>query len=223
MEMTLVIANKNYSSWSLRAWLMLRRADVPFREVRIPLAQADTGARLRQRSPSGLAPALIDGDLTVWDSLAIGEYLHEQFPAAGLWPQEAHIRARARSISAEMHAGFSALRQNLPFNARARLPGRAISADCRANIERIGAIWRDCRREFSTQGPFLFGHFSIADAMYAPVALRFQTYSIDLLEAEAAAYADTIVAQPDIQHWLDDARLEPERIEKYEVNPLTPP
>lgn len=218
MALTLVIANKNYSSWSLRAWLMLKRVGVPFDEVRIPLAQADTQQRLAQWSPSGLAPALRDGDLTVWDSLAIGEYLHEKYPQARLWPADPDRRALARSISAEMHSGFGALRQGLPFNGCGFFPGRSFSADCRANIERVSAIWRQCRAE-AAGGPFLFGHFTIADAMYAPVALRFSTYDV-ALEAAAAQYAATIAAQADVREWLAGARAEPERIEKYEPAPL---
>ena len=217
MELTLVIANKNYSSWSLRAWLMLKQTGAPFRELQVPLGQPDTPALIRRHSPSALAPALLDGDLTVWDSLAIGEYLHEKFPAAQLWPQAPAERARARSLSAEMHAGFSALRQNLPFNARGHYPGRPVSAECRANIERVCAIWRECRER--SGGPFLFGHSGIADAMYAPVALRFRTYGIALAQ-EAEDYVALLTRQDAIQDWLRAAREESARIEKYEPAPL---
>lgn len=219
MELTLVIANKNYSSWSLRAWLLLKHIGAPFREIRVPLGQPDTPAQIRQWSPSGLVPALLDGELAVWDSLAIGEYLHEKFPAARLWPEDFAARARARSICAEVHSGFSALRQSMPFNGSRHFPGRPLNAESQANVERISAIWRECRADFADTGPFLFGHFTIADAMYTPVALRFLTYDAPL-DAQAATYAATLAGLASVQEWLAAARQEPQRIAKYEPAPL---
>ena len=210
--LTLIIGNKNYSSWSMRPWLVLRQADIPFEEVRIPLYATAT---LAQWSPSGLVPALHDGDIKVWDSLAIGEYLNERFPDKQLWPADAAARAVARSISAEMHAGFAALRQNMSMNIRARYPGMGRTPECLADIERILAIWTDCRAHFGSGGDFLFGRFSIADAMYAPVVLRFQTYGVALTGA-AKAYADAVLALPAVQEWVADGVAETERIAAFE-------
>src|SRR5512143_2258865 len=196
--LTLVIGNKNYSSWSLRPWLVLRQADIPFEEVRIPLYRPDSAARLTAWSPSGKVPALRDGDTTVWDSLAICEYLSERFPGRHLWPADAAARAVARSVSAEMHAGFAALRQHVSMNIRARYPGKGRTAESLADIQRILAIWTDCRARFGQGGDFLFGGFGIADAMYAPVVLRFQTYGV-ALTGVARDYADAVRALPALQ------------------------
>ncbi|MDP1645717.1 MAG: glutathione S-transferase family protein [Thiobacillus sp.] len=213
--LTLVIGNKNYSSWSLRPWLVLRQAGIPFEEVRIPLYRPESAALLTAWSPSGKVPALHDGDIHVWDSLAICEYLHERFPEQGLWPADAGARAVARSVSAEMHAGFDALRQNMSMNIRGRYPDKGRTPECLADIERILAIWTDCRARFGGSGDFLFGRFSIADAMYAPVVLRFQTYAVALAGA-ARNYADAMLALPALQAWVADAVAEAERVEKFE-------
>ncbi len=215
-SLTLVIGNKNYSSWSLRPWLLLRQADIPFEEVRIPLYRPGSDTELATWSPSGKVPALHDGEIQVWDSLAICEYLHERFPEHPFWPADAAARAVARSVSAEMHAGFGALREHMSMNIRARHPGRGRTAACLADIERILAIWTACRARFGQDGDFLFGRFGIADAMYAPVVLRFQTYGVALAGA-ARAYADAILALPALQAWVADALAETERIERLDL------
>jgi glutathione S-transferase len=213
--LTLVIGNKNYSSWSLRPWLALRHAGIPFEEVRIPLYRPESAAALAAWSPSGKVPALHDGDVRVWDSLAIGEYLHERFPDKHLWPADAAARAVARSVSAEMHSGFDALRQSMWMNIRARYPDKGRTPECLKDIRRILAIWTDCRARFGQGGDFLFGRFGIADAMFAPVVLRFQTYGV-VLEDAAKDYADAMLALPALQAWVADAVAETERIGKYE-------
>lgn len=213
--LTLVIGNKNYSSWSMRPWLLLRQAGIPFDEVRIPLYVPGSEIDLAQWSPSGKVPALHDGEIRVWDSLAICEYLAERFPELELWPADATARAVARSVSAEMHAGFGALREHMSMNIRARYPGQGRTPDCLADIERILAIWTDCRARYGHGGDFLFGRFGIADAMFAPVVLRFETYGV-ALEGAARAYAEAILALPPLQAWVNDAVAELERIEKFE-------
>jgi glutathione S-transferase len=213
--LTLVIGNKNYSSWSLRPWLALRHAGIPFEEVRIPLYRPESAAALAAWSPSGKVPALHDGDVRVWDSLAIGEYLHERFPDKHLWPADAAARAVARSVSAEMHSGFDGLRQSMWMNIRARYPDKGRTPECLKDIRRILAIWTDCRARFGQGGDFLFGRFGIADAMFAPVVLRFQTYGV-VLEDAAKDYADAMLALPALQAWVADAVAETERIGKYE-------
>lgn len=214
-EPTLVIGNKNYSSWSLRPWLALRVAGIPFKEVRIPLYEPGTAAALAPWSPSGLVPLLQDGELKVWDSLAICEYLAECHPDRGLWPEDRTARAVARSVSAEMHAGFSGLRTAMSMNIRRRYPDRGRTLDCLRDIERVLTIWSDCRSRFGAGGDFLFGRFGIADAMYAPVVLRFRTYEV-ALEGAARAYADAILALPAMQEWLADAERESESIPKFD-------
>ncbi|MGA9165484.1 MAG: glutathione S-transferase family protein [Thiobacillus sp.] len=216
-HLTLVIGNKNYSSWSLRPWLVLRQAGIPFEEVRIPLYRPESAAALAAWSPSGKVPALHDADIRVWDSLAICEYLAERFPEHHLWPADAAARAVARSVSAEMHAGFDALRQNMVMNIRGRYPDKGRTPECLADIERILAIWTDCRARFGSGGDFLFGRFGIADAMFAPVVLRFQTYGLALAGA-ARDYADAILALPALQAWVADAEVEAERIEKFDLH-----
>lgn len=215
-ELTLVIANKNYSSWSLRPWLALKRIGAPFSEVRIALDQPDTRARILEHSPGGKVPVLHDGDVTVWDSLAILEYLAERFPEAGLWPGAPQARAVARAVSAEMHAGFTALRQGLPMNCRRREPLAITDETLRADIARIDAMWTDCRRRFGAHGPFLFGSFTNADAMYAPVVTRFASYQVAVSET-AQAYMDTILEMPEMRAWYADAEAEVERIARMEL------
>ncbi|MDA8129479.1 MAG: glutathione S-transferase family protein [Betaproteobacteria bacterium] len=214
-SLTLVIGNKNYSSWSLRPWLAMRQADIPFATVRVPLYAPGSAAELAAWSPSGKVPALHDGELRVWDSLAICEYLHERFPDRQLWPADAAARATARSVSAEMHAGFGALREQMSMNIRARRPGQGRTAASVADIERILAIWADCRARFGRGGDFLFGRFGIADAMFAPVVLRFQTYDVTL-QGAAREYAEAMLALPAMREWVADAVLEAERIEQFE-------
>jgi glutathione S-transferase len=213
--LTLVIGNKNYSSWSMRPWLLLRQADIPFEEVRIPLYQPDSAAQLAAWSPSGLLPALHDGDIRVWDSLAICEYVNERFPDKQLWPADTAARAVARAVSAEMHAGFGALRRDMSMNIRARYPGMGRTPECLAEVARILTIWTDCRARFGSGGDFLFGRFGIADAMFAPVVLRFQTYGVALMGA-AKDYAEAVLALPAMQEWVADGVAETERIGMFE-------
>jgi glutathione S-transferase len=213
-EFTIYIGNKNYSSWSLRGWLMLKQAGVAFDEVVIPLYQPSSRAEILRHSPSGKVPTLVHGAVTVWESLAIGEYLAELFPQAKLWPQAREARAAARSVSLEMHAGFVELRRHFPMNMRSTFDREIIPAT-QGDIDRITALWHDCRRRFGAGGDFLFGDFSIADAMYAPVVSRFRTYKIPL-DAEAEAYAASITAWPAYQEWLAAAGKEPMIIEQWE-------
>ncbi len=212
--MKLVIGNKNYSSWSLRAWLALRAVGQPFEEERIPLDRPDTRERILRFSPTGCVPCLIDERLTVWDSLAIIEYLAEHFPQ--LWPATAAERAVARAISAEMHTGFQALRSQMPMNIRRSLPGRGRSPESEADIARIVQIWADCRQRFGFGGPYLFGAFSAADAMFAPVCFRFQTYAVEPQD-KAGGYLATMLAHPAMQEWAEAARAETEIVPTDEL------
>ena len=215
-DLTIYLGNKNYSSWSLRPWLVLKRTTVDFDEVVVPLYQASTRETILKYSPSGRLPALHHGEVRVWDSLAICEYLADSFPTFALWPKEPAARALARAVSAEMHSGFAALRQQLPMNVRSSFPGREITTEAQADINRIMAIWRDCRTRLGKDGgDFLFGEFTIADAMYAPVVTRFRTYRIEL-EREADAYCDAVMALPAMQEWLAAAKNEPMIVEAYE-------
>lgn len=175
-DFTIYIGNKNYSSWSLRGWLMLKHTGADFTEEVIALDEANTRADILRHSPSARVPAVKHGDFVVWETLAIGEYLAELFPAAQLWPMAATARAVARAASSEMHAGFASLRSHLPMNIRSSFPNRGVTPEVRADINRITALWRDCRRRFGEGGEFLFGAFTIADAMYAPVVSRVRTY-----------------------------------------------
>ena len=213
--MKLVIGNKNYSSWSLRAWLHLRESGVEFEEIPISLYGADSAERISRFSPAGRVPVLIDDDgTTVWDSLAIAEHVREQRRDAVGWPQDHAARARARSIVAEMHSGFLGLREELPFNARARSPVALdrLSENARRQVERVLEIWSGCRTEYAGEGDWLFGRFTIADAFYAPVALRFVTYSIPA-PAAAQSYVDAITSLPSIREWVAAAEREPESLD----------
>lgn len=210
-DLTLVIGNKNYSSWSLRPWIALKQIGAPFREIRIPLRQPDTRARILEHSPGGKVPILKDGDIAVWESLAILDYLAEKFPSAGLWPSAPAARAEARSIAAEMHAGFAALRQQLPMDIRSRKPLKADAA-AEADIARVLEMWRGARSRHGAEGPFLFGRFTAADAMYAPVVTRFRTYGV-ALDKVCAAYVDAVFALPAMQEWVAAATAEKEVID----------
>ena len=214
-RLTLVIANKNYSSWSLRPWLLLKQFGIAFDEVLIPLDRPDTAQRVRENSPSGRVPVLRDANLTVWDSLAISEYLAEKFPQHPLWPTSVEARARARSVSAEMHSGFAALRENMTMNCRKHLPGKGRAPGVQQDIDRITEIWRDCRARYGAGGDMLFGKFSIADAMFAPVTFRFVTYGVDT-DPVSAAYIKAVQALAPMQEWLAAARAEQEVIAQYE-------
>ncbi|MCX9157511.1 glutathione S-transferase family protein [Niveibacterium sp. 24ML] len=212
--MKLVIANKNYSSWSLRAWIGLRAVGQPFEEVRVLLDQADTQERILAHSPSGKVPCLIDGPLVVWDSLAIIETMAERFPQ--LWPATSTQRAHARAVCAEMHSGFAALRSQMPMNIRRSLPGRGRTPASEADIARIIAIWLDCRRRYAKQGPYLFGAFSAADAMFAPVCFRFMSYGVEPT-GEAGAYLATMLAHPAMREWQAGALAETEIVPSDEL------
>jgi glutathione S-transferase len=212
----LIIGNKTYSGWSMRPWLALRHAGVEFRETRVPLYIQGYKEKVLQHSPSGKVPALKHGAVTLWDSLAICEYLAEVFPAAGLWPRESAERAMARSVSAEMHSGFTGIRNALPFNCRAQGRHVAFTAPVDAEIGRVQALWRNCRQQHTQTGPWLFGAFTNADAMFIPMALRFATYGIKLGAVEQA-YFDTVLAHPPVQEWIAAARQESEVMEDVEV------
>jgi glutathione S-transferase len=214
-EITIYLGNKNYSSWSLRPWLALKRTGVAFDEVVIPLDEAATRGTILRHSPSGRVPALKHNELTVWDSLAICEYLAESFPEAALWPLDKAARAVARAVSAEMHSGFAALRGHLPMNVRSSFPNRGLTPEVQADVNRIAAIWRDCRKRFAPTGDFLFGEFTAADAMYAPVVSRFRTYRVELEEV-SQAYVDAVWALPAMQEWSAAAKNEPMIIESAE-------
>jgi glutathione S-transferase len=205
---TIAIANRNYSSWSLRAWLALEHTGAPYREIVIPLETAETRAAIGARSPSGRVPVLEHGDVRVWDSLAICEYLAEAFPEAHLWPQERAARACARAVSAEMHAGFPALRANMPMNVKAHLPGYGRTPGSLRDVDRVRTLWSESRARFGEGGPYLFGSFSVADAMYAPVVFRFRTYEVSL-DPVQRAYQEAMLAHPGMQKWARAAEAEP--------------
>ncbi|MGL4768146.1 MAG: glutathione S-transferase family protein [Formosimonas sp.] len=202
--MQLIIGNKNYSSWSLRTWWLLKSLGLPFEEIIVPLAQEDTRSTLLSYTPSGKVPALLNHEVALWDSLAITEYLHES--CLGVWPVDHVMRAYARAVCAEMHSGFTALRGEMPMNCNTRIKV-APSAACAADIARICAIWRDCRSNYAHLGPWLFGKWSAADAFFAPVAIRFNTYGVELDEL-CMAYVHSICFDPYIQEWLAAAAQE---------------
>jgi glutathione S-transferase len=216
MALKLVIGNKNYSSWSMRPWLALRANNIAFDEVFIPLYAGDADKkRILSFTHSGKVPVLIDGDVTIWDSLAIIEYLAERFPEAQLWPEDRARRAHARSISAEMHSGFMALRSECGMNLHRPVGAIALSADARDNIARIQQIWIDCRERYGQFGPFLFGAFGGADAMFAPVVHRFRTYAIEVAP-EAQDYMNAMMSLPAFQEWTIAGLAETIVIEKFE-------
>ncbi len=216
MTLKLVIGNKNYSSWSMRPWLALRANHIAFEEVFIPLYTGDADKqRILGFTRSGKVPALIDGDVTVWDSLAIIEYLAERFPDARLWPDDRASRAHARSVSAEMHSGFMALRNECAMNLHRPIRSVALSQDARANIARIQEIWLECRQRYGKLGPFLFGTFGAVDAMFAPVVYRFRTYAIDVVP-EAQAYMDTMMALPAVDEWTKAGLAETLLVDRVE-------
>jgi len=210
----LVTGSKNYSSWSVRAWLALKMVGVKFTEIVIRLDQSDTAELVAAHSPSGLVPVLKDGALAVWDSLAIIEYLNERHPQAGLWPADAAARARARSICAEMHSGFAALRRECPMNLRRRPKPIAMSDEVKASVAHIEQMWSDCRAGEGAAGPFLFGRLSAADAVYAPVVSRFYVYKVPVT-AESRAYMNAVMALPEWNELTEAARAEPP-ISKYD-------
>ncbi len=217
-RLTLVVGNKNYSSWSLRPWLALQMAGLDFDEVRIPLYEPGSHDAILRHSPAARVPILRDGALTIWDSLAICEYVAELAPQAGLWPDDRALRAEARSISAEMHAGFAALRTAMPMNLRIERAQLAASppAAVQADVARIVAIFEACRERHHAGGAFLFGRFTIADAMFAPVATRFRTYSVPL-SARSEAYCEALWSLAPMRAWTAAAVAETERLPAYEA------
>ncbi len=210
----LIVANRNYSSWSLRPWLLLRKLGVEFEETTVLLQTEVFKRQVVQFSPAGKVPVLLDGELAIWDSLAIMEYLAEAYPQA--WPEDKAVRAMARSVSAEMHSGFMELRGRMPMNCRAE--GRVIQHDeaLDKDIERIQAIWTECRLRYGQSGPWLFGHFTIADAMFAPVVFRFNTYGIEC-QGLAGEYLQRVLQDVDLQAWLHAAQQEQAVIMSYET------
>ena len=217
MPLTLVIGNKNYSSWSFRPWIAMKVAGIAFEDVVISLNADDFKSRTAKISGTGKVPTLVHGDVHVWESLAILEYLAETFPAAKLWPDDADARAHARTISSEMHAGFTALRRACPMNMARPVKRRELNDETKANVRRIEALWADSRARFGKGGPFLFGAFGAADAMYAPIVARFHTYDVEV-GAPARAYMEAIMALPAWADWRAAALKEPWVLPEDEVD-----
>ncbi len=214
--LTLVIGNKNYSSWSLRPWFFLKYFEIPFSEVRVSLYSDGYKEQILKYSSAGKVPTLRDVDLSVWDSLSILEYLSDKFPEKKGWPDDIKARAKARSICAEMHAGFFDLRSEMPMNCRKVFEDFTPSEKATKDITRIRKIWSDCLEEYSSGGPWLFGRFSIVDCMYAPVVMRFTIYGISLSEQEAQ-YVKTVKNHPAMVEWINAGKEEPEIITDYEI------
>jgi glutathione S-transferase len=214
-DFKLVLGSRNYSSWSLRAWLAMRQTGADFDERTIPLNTLADFFAIAQLSPGRTVPVLQHRDLVIWDSLAIIEYLAEQFPKAGLWPAASDARALARAACAAMHAGFLALRAQMPMNVRSSKPGRGRGEGVKSDIERIVALWRELRARFGREGPYLFGVWSAADVYFAPVVSRFRTYDVELDEP-CRAYADAVLAWPTVMEWFAAAATEPWTIEKID-------
>ncbi len=208
MVLKLIIGNKNYSSWSLRPWIAMKVAGIPFEEQVIPLYQPGSREQVLKFSPAGKVPVLIDDGQPIWESLAILEYLAEKFPKAGLWPEDARGRSHARVVANEMHGSFQALRRNCPMNLWLPPQRRPQPDEVMADVRRIDALWSDCRTRFGQSGAFLFGPFGAADAMYAPVVSRLHSYGLEVSNV-ARAYMDAIMALPAWTEWLDAALKEP--------------
>ena len=214
-NLTLVIGNKKYSSWSLRPWLLLKMAGIEFKEERIFIRKEDSYTNILKYSPAGRVPCLMDGKLTIWDSLSIAEYLAETFPEKNLWPAAKNERAHARSICAEMHSSFQNMRTQMNMNCTGYFPGKGHTPEVLDDIERILNIWTDCRVTYGKKGPFLFGPFTIADAFYAPVVFRFNTYAVKA-GPDCRKYMETMLSLKPMKEWLADAKKETEVIEAYE-------
>ena len=214
-ELHLIIGNKAYSSWSMRPWLALKDKGLSFQETVIHLYGPDAKSRILEFSLAGKVPVLRHGEITVWDSLAILDYLADTFPTLAWWPVDPRARAYARAVSAEMHAGFSHVRAQMPMNVRRDLAGKDRGEGVKGDILRITEIWRNCREKFSSGGPFLFGSFSNADAMYAPVVTRFKTYGVEL-DATCKAYSDAILGHPAMKEWYAAAAAEQWVVDKFE-------
>ncbi|RBP07364.1 glutathione S-transferase [Roseiarcus fermentans] len=216
MPLKLVVANKAYSSWSLRPWILLAHFKIPFEEVVIPMAEPGTRAEMLKYAPTGKCPSLHDGRIAVWESLAIVEYVAELHPEKPIWPKGKAARAHARSLASEMHAGFGALRSEAPCNFRRSPKAVALSDAARGDVARIEAAWAEARETFGKAGPFLYGRFSAADAMFAPVVNRLHAYAVPV-EPATRDYMEAIMALPAWKAWIADAEAEPWRIEKYEA------
>ncbi len=216
MPLKLIVANKAYSSWSFRPWMLLAHFKIPFEEVVIPLDQPQTRALILEHSPTAKVPALRDGPITVWESLAIMEYVAELYPEKAIWPRGKASRAHARSLAAEMHAGFQALRQHCPTNFRRQVRRIALTEAVEADVARIDAAWTHARETFGKAGPFLFGRFSATDAMYAPVVSRFHVYDVPASRT-SRAYMAAVMALPAWKAWIADGEAEEWRIEKYDA------
>jgi len=220
--LTLVIGNKNYSSWSMRPWVLMRQLSIAFEEKKLRFNSTEWDAEIARWSPSQLVPVLWRGEQSVWDSLAVMETLHEWHPEKNVWPRDAVARAFARSIAAEMHSGFRDLRTHMPMNIRSSHPGKGMTPEVKANIGRIERLWGEARGRFGAGGPFLFGAFSAADAMYAPVVMRFKTYGV-ALGPEAARYCEAMLAAPGVRAWIDESLLEKEIVPDDEPYSATSP
>jgi glutathione S-transferase len=216
MSLKLIIGNKNYSSWSMRPWMVLTQFGIPFEESVVPLYQEESKASLLSHSPAGKAPSLEHDGFCVWDSLSIIEYVAELYPERAIWPRDRAARATARSLSCEMHSGFVTLRKECPMNFRRRPQPIEASEKLRADVERIDAAWADARSRFGDGGPFLFGEFCAADAMFAPVVNRFDVYRLEV-SAEARAYMDTIRSLSSWKEWARAARAEEWVIDQFEA------
>jgi len=219
--LTLVIGNKNYSSWSMRPWVLLKQLGIPFEEKKLRFHSDEWDAGIERWSPSRLVPVLWRDKQTVWDSLAISEAVNEWFPEKGVWPGDPVARAFARCAAAEMHSGFRALRDHMPMNIRASHPGKGLRPEVQANIDRIETLWAEARTRFGAGGPFLFGAFSAADAMYAPVVMRFKTYAVSL-SPQAQRYCDAMQAAAAVREWVEEALKEKEFVPEDEPYATAP-
>jgi glutathione S-transferase len=216
MTLRFIMADKAYSSWSVRPWLVLKAFDIPFAETAIALDRPETHAQILEHSPSGKLPCLIDGDLSIWDSLAIIEYLAETHPDRDIWPKDRAARARARSACAEMHSGFMNLRKECPMNLRRETRAIPVSDEAKADVRRIEALWAECRERRRERGAFLFGAFSAADAYFMPIVNRLRIYAHEVSD-ETRAYMDAVEAHPAVRELVAAAKNEPWRIAKYEA------
>jgi glutathione S-transferase len=219
--LTLVIGNKNYSSWSMRPWVLMSELGIAFEEKKLRFHSNEWDAEIERWSPSRLVPVLWRGDQAVWDTLAISEALHEWFPGKGVWPKDDAARAFARSASAEMHSGFRDLRAHMPMNIRASHPGKGMKPEVQANIDRIEKLWSEAMLRFGAGGPFLFGAFSAADAMFAPVATRFRTYGVKV-SPDSTRYCEAVLAARGVRAWLDGALREKEFVAEDEPYAAAP-
>jgi glutathione S-transferase len=213
--MHLYVANKLYSSWSLRPWLLMTALDIPFEETVIPMYFPDSKARMLDVSPTGKMPCLVNGDVRIWESLAIMEYLHESVPGKGVWPADSKARAHARAAANEMHAGFQALRNACPMNLGKRFAARDLGSDVADNVRRLEGLWSEARVRFGSGGPYLYGAFSATDAMFAPVVTRLDTYQVPV-SSETRRYMDAILAHAAFVKWRTEALAEPWTIDHYE-------